>query len=160
MTYEASHSTLLLIAQVIALSDGSISEEEEKMILGLPDQLGLKAVPRITQENLPELADLGKQLSSHGDRCLAARIAGLVAGVSRNPEDQRDINSDERTAYRDLIATLKLEESELEEIEFSVRQQLSESQSLLKTIGDALFGKDAWPNEALLAMNLDISEHI
>ena len=160
MTYEASHSTLLLIAQVIALSDGSISEKEEKMILALPDRLGLKAVPRITQENLPELADLGKQLSSHGDRCLAARIAGLVAGVSRNPEDQRDINADERTAYRDLIATLKLEESELEEIEFSVRQQLSESQSLLKTIGDALFGKDAWPNEALLAMNLDISEHI
>ena len=160
MTYEASHSTLLLIAQVIALSDGSISEEEEKMILALPDRLGLKAVPRITQENLPELADLGKQLSSHGDRCLAARIAGLVAGVSRNPEDQRDINADERTAYRDLIATLKLEESELEEIEFSVRQQLSESQSLLKTIGDALFGKDDWPNEALLAMNLDISEHI
>ena len=160
MTYEASHSTLLLIAQVIALSDGSISEEEEKMILALPDRLGLKAVPRITQENLPELADLGKQLSSHGDRCLAARIAGLVAGVSRNPEDQRDINADERTAYRDLIATLKLEESELEEIEFSVRQQLSESQSLLKTIGDALFGKDAWPNEALITMNLDISEHI
>ena len=160
MTYEASYSTLLFIAQVIALSDGSISEEEEKMILALPDRLGLKAVPRITQKNLPELADLGKQLSSHGDRCLAARIAGLVAGVSRNPEDQRDINADERTAYRELIATLKLEESELEEIEFSVRQQLSESQSLLKTIGDALFGKDAWPNEALLAMNLDISEHI
>ena len=160
MTHEASHSTLLLIAQVIALSDGSISEEEEKMILGLPDQLGLKAAPRMTQENLPKLSNLGKQLSSHGDRCLAARIAGLVAGVSRNTEDQRDINADERTAYRDLIATLKLEESELEEIEFSVRQQLSESQSLLKTIGDALFGKDAWPNEALLAMNLDISEHI
>ena len=160
MTYEASHSTLLLIAQVIALSDGSISEEEEKMILALPDRLGLKAVPRITQENLPELADSGKQLSSHGDRCLAARIAGFVAGVSRNPEDQRDINADERTAYRELIATLKLEESELEEIEFSVRQQLNESQTLLKTIGDALFGKDAWPNEALLAMNLDISEHI
>ena len=113
MTDEASHSKLLLIAQVIALSDGSISEEEEKMILGLPDRLGLKAVPRITQENLPELGNLGKQLSSHGDRCLAARIAGLVAGVSRNPEDQRDINADERTAYRDLIATLKLEESEL-----------------------------------------------
>ena len=81
MTHEASHSTLLLIAQVIALSDGSISEEEEKMILGLPDQLGLKAVPRITQENLPKLSNLGKQLSSHGDRCLAARIAGLVLSL-------------------------------------------------------------------------------
>ena len=29
------------------------------MILGLPDQLGLKAVPRMTQENLPKLSNLG-----------------------------------------------------------------------------------------------------
>ena len=109
MANEASHSTLLLIAQVIALSDGSISQEEEKMILELPDRLGLTAVPRINQVNLPPLSSLGKQLTTHGDRCLAARIAGLVAGVSRNPEDQQDINADERTAYRELINTLNLE---------------------------------------------------
>jgi len=156
MANTASHATLLLIAQVIALSDGSISKEEEKMILDLPDRLGLTAVPRITQTNLPQLSSLGKQLSTHGDRCLAARIAGLVAGVSRNPEDQQDINVDERTAYRELIETLNLDNNELEEIEFSVRQQLSESKSLLQTIGDALFGKDQWPDEALLSMNLDI----
>ena len=121
MANTASHATLLLIAQVIALSDGSISKEEEKMILDLPDRLGLTAVPRITQTNLPQLSSLGKQLSTHGDRCLAARIAGLVAGVSRNPEDQQDINVDERTAYRELIETLNLDNNELEEIEFSVR---------------------------------------
>jgi len=153
MANEASHSTLLLIAQVIALSDGSISQEEEKMILELPDRLGLTAVPRINQVNLPPLSSLGKQLTTHGDRCLAARIAGLVAGVSRNPEDQQDINADERTAYRELINTLNLEDNELEEIEFSVRQQLSEGKSLLQTIGDALFGKDQWPDEALHPMN-------
>ena len=153
MANEASHSTLLLIAQVIALSDGSISKEEEKMILDLPERLGLAAVPRITQVNLPQLSSLGKQLSTHGDRCLAARIAGLVAGISRNPEDQQDINADERSAYRELIETLNLENSELEEIEFSVRQQLSEGKSLLQTIGDALFGIDQWPDEALHPMN-------
>ena len=156
MSFEASHSTLLLIAQVIALSDGSISEEEEKMILGLPDRLGLTAVTRITQENLPELSSLGRQLSSHGDRCLAARIAGLVAGISRNPGDQQDINADERKAYRELIETLRLEDYELEEIQYTVQQELSEGKSLLQTIGDALFGKDMWPDEALVAMNLDI----
>ena len=156
MANEASHSTLLLIAQVIALSDGSISSEEEKMILDLPDRLGLTAVPRITQVNLPKLSSLGKQLTTHGDRCLAARIAGLVAGVSRNPEDQQDINANERSAYRELIETLNLENNELEEIEFSVRQQLSEGKSLLQTIGDVLFGKDQWPDEVLLSMNLDI----
>ena len=153
MANEASHSTLLLIAQVIALSDGSISQEEEKMILELPDRLGLTAVPRINQVNLPPLSSLGKQLTTHGDRCLAARIAGLVAGVSRNPEDQQDINADERTAYRELINTLNLEDNELEEIEFSVRQQLSEGKSLLQIIEDALFGKDQWPDEALHPMN-------
>ena len=46
--------------------------------------------------------------------------------------------------------------NELEEIEFSVRQQLSEGKSLLQTIGDVLFGKDQWPDEVLLSMNLDI----
>ena len=153
MANEASHSPLLLIAQVIALSDGSISREEEKMILDLPDRLGLTAVPRITQVNLPKLSSLGKQLTTHGDRCLAARIAGLVAGVSRNPDDQQDINADERSAYRELIETLNLENNELEEIEFSVRQQLSEGKSLLQTIGDVIFGKDQWPDEALHPMN-------
>ena len=151
MTLEASHSTLLLIAQVIALSDGSISEEEEKMILALPGRFGLTAVLRSIQESLPSLSSLGKKLSGHGDRCLAARIAGLVAGVSRNPDDQQDINADERTAYRELIDTLQLEKSELEEIEFSVREELAEEKSLLQIIGDALFGKDAWPDQDMLS---------
>ena len=113
-------------------------------------------VARITQVNLPKLSSLGKQLTTHGDRCLAARIAGLVAGISRNPDDQQDINADERSAYRELIETLNLENNELEEIEFCVRQQLSEGKSLLQTIGDVLFGKDQWPDEVLLSMNLDI----
>ena len=54
-------------------------------------------------------------------------------------------------AYK--ISYLNLENSELEEIEFSVRQQLSEGKSLLQTIGDALFGIDQWPDEALHPMN-------
>lgn len=153
MTLEADHSILLLIAQVIALSDGSISEEEERLIQALPDRLGFKAVPRLTPDNLPTLANLGKQLSSHGDRCLAARIAGLVAGVSRNPDDQQDINPDERSAYRELINSLQLEDHELEEIEFSVRQELKEGKSLLQIIGDALFGKDAWPDQDMILKN-------
>ena len=151
MTLEASHATLLLIAQVIALSDGSMSEQEEKMILALPGRFGLKAVLRSSQESLPTLSSLGQKLSDHGDRCLAARIAGLVAGVSRNPDDQQDINADERTAYRELIDALQLEKSELDEIEFSVRQELSEGKSLLQIIGDALFGKDAWPDQDMLS---------
>ena len=99
---------------------------------------------------------LAQQLSTAGDRCLAARIAGLVAGVSRNPGDQQDINALERTAYRELIAALGLETSELEEIEWSVRQELSQEKSLLQRIGDALFGQGAWPDPQTMKPGPDI----
>lgn len=145
-----------MIAQVIALSDGSISEEEEKLILELPERLGLTAMPRQNPNSLPTLTSLGEQLNSHGDRCLAARIAGLVAGVSRNPNDQQDINPEERTAYRELISALQLESNELDEIEWSVRQELAQGQSLMQMIGKALFGKDAWPDQELIAKTPEI----
>ena len=86
----------------------------------------------------------------------AARIAGLVAGVSRNPDDQQDINADERSAYRELINSLQLENNELEEIEFSVRQELTEGKSLLQIIGDALFGKGSWPDQDILLKTPEI----
>ena len=52
------------------------------------------------------------------------KIAGLVAGSSRNPGDMKDINDDERVAYCELISALSLEENILEEIEWSVREEL------------------------------------
>ncbi len=146
MTRAPSHSTLLLIAQVIALSDGSISEDEEQMILELPTRLGIEAGATIDRKALPNLSSLALQLTTAGDRCLAARIAGLVAGVSRNPGDEQDINALERKAYRELIEALALETSELEEIEWNVRQELRKEQSLLQRIGNALLGKGAWPD--------------
>ena len=146
MTRATSHSTLLMIAQVIALSDGSISEQEEQMIMELPKRLGIEAAAGIDSQALPSLSSLAQQLTTAGDRCLAARIAALVAGVSRNPGDEQDINALERTAYRELIAALDLDSSELEEIEWSVRQELSQEKSLLQRIGDALFGQGAWPD--------------
>ena len=156
MTRASNHSTLLLIAQVIALSDGSISQEEEHLIMELPKRLGIEAEAGSDRQALPSLSSLAQQLSTAGDRCLAARIAGLVAGVSRNPGDQQDINALERTAYRELIAALGLETRELEEIEWSVRQELSQEKSLLQRIGDALFGQGAWPDPQTMKPGPDI----
>lgn len=150
MTHASSHSTLLMIAQVIALSDGSISEQEEQLIMELPKRLGLETEAGIDRQALPSLTSLAQHLTTAGDRCLAARIAALVAGVSRNPGDEQDINSQERTAYRELIAALELDASQLEEIEWSVRQELSQEKSLLQRIGDALFGQGAWPDPDMM----------
>ena len=150
MTHASSHSTLLMIAQVIALSDGSISEQEEQLIMELPKRLGLDAEAGIDRQALPSLTSLAQQMTTAGDRCLAARIAALVAGVSRNPGDKQDINPLERTAYRELITALDLDASELEEIEWSVRQELSQEKSLLQRIGDALFGQGAWPDPEMM----------
>ena len=86
-----------MIAQVIALSYGSISEQEEQLIMELPKRLGLDAEAGIDRQALPSLTSLAQQMTTAGDRCLAARIAALVAGVSRNPGDKQDINPLERT---------------------------------------------------------------
>ena len=150
MTLGTSHSTLLLIAEAIAMSDGSVSEEEAQLIRDLPERLGLDTVPRLNNQQLPSLTELADQLETEGDRCLAARIAGLVAASSRNPGDQQDINLKERTAYRELIDTLNLTSEQLQEIEWSVREDLRQEKSLLKIIGEILLGQTGWPDQELL----------
>ena len=150
MTRDTSHSTLLIIAEAIAMSDGSVSEEEAQLIKDLQEYLGLDTVPRLNNQQLPSLTKLADQLETEGDRCLAARIAGLIAASSRNPGDQQDINLKERTAYRELIAALNLTSEQLQEIEWCVREDLRKEKSLLQIIGAILLGKTGWPDLELL----------
>jgi predicted transcriptional regulator len=77
-------------------------------------------------------------------------VACLVAGVSRNPGDEADINPKERSAYRELIAALQVSEEELSEIQWAAREELQQKPSLLNMILDAIYGKDGWPDQALL----------
>ena len=146
----SSHAALLQIAQVIARSDGSVSEQEEQLLLDLPKRLGLQNAETQSGLNLPSLASLASTLTSHGDRCLAARIACLVAGVSRNPGDQQEINPQERSAYRELVAALDLKDEKLSEIEWAAIEELKQRSSLLQLIGDALFGEGSWPDPGLM----------
>ena len=78
----SGNHALIKIAQVIALSDGSISEKEAQMIQDLPQRLGLPSPTEIAAPPLPTLDTLAGQLNSEAERCMAARIACLVAGVS------------------------------------------------------------------------------
>lgn len=78
------------------------------------------------------------------------RVACLVAGVSRNPGDESDINPKERLAYRELIEALQVSDEELSEIQWAAKEELQQKRSLLNVILDAIYGKDGWPDQALL----------
>ena len=81
--------TLLEIAKLIALSDGNISKEEAQLIRDLPQQLSVDTVEadlvHPAEGSTLILKELVGALTTHEDRCLAARVAYLVAAVSRQP---------------------------------------------------------------------------
>ena len=87
------------------------------------------------------MAAVASQLISPGNRCTAARVVCLIAGVSRNPGDDQDFNKDERSAYRELITTLNLSEQELRDIEWDARTRRAETG---QTIGAANSRHTVW----------------
>lgn len=146
-----TQKVLLQIARCIALSDGNISDEEDRLLNDLPDRLYLEeSVPDYRPNQPQSLTELAKLLTNHTDQCTAVRVACLVAGVSRNPGDNSDINAKERSAFRELIAAFQISEEELNEIQWAAQKELQEKPSLLNMILDAIYGKDGWPDQALL----------
>ena len=146
-----TQKVLLQIARCIALSDGTISDEEDRLLKDLPERLYLEENTADYRPHQPQsLTELAKLLINHTDQCTAVRVACLVAGVSRNQGDDSDINAKERTAYRELIAALQVSEEELSEIQWAVKEELQQKSSLLNVILDAIYGKDGWPDQALL----------
>jgi hypothetical protein len=143
-------NTLLEIAHVMALSDGNISKEEERLIRDLPDQIAYEAGENIhiqcLESSTRSLKELVALLTSHQDRCLAARVAYLVAAVSRQPRDRQKINADERRVYQDLIQELNLSKEDLDRIEVSAMQELKQNRSPLRLLLDLIFGDEKVPD--------------
>ena len=50
----------------------------------------------------------------------------------------------------ELIAAFQISEEELNEIQWAAQKELQEKPSLLNMILDAIYGKDGWPDQALL----------
>ena len=145
-----SMSTLLEIAKLIALSDGNISKEEEQLIRDLPDQISVNTVENDlvhqAEGSRLSLKELVEALTSHEDRCLAARVAYLVAAVSRQPRDRLKINFDEQRVYQELLQELNLSKDELEGIEFSATQELNQNRSPIRLVMDLVFGDEKLPD--------------
>lgn len=119
---ESSSITLLQLVQEVAYCDGSMSEEEEELILSLIDSHGLQedrdalknrlvegysspsrkiSVARGSTQRI-EHDDLFKRLSalkSKEERDLAVKLAYLTAMVSRDQNDLTDINAQELALF-------------------------------------------------------------
>jgi hypothetical protein len=143
-------STLLEIAKLIALSDGNISKEEERLIRDLPDQISVNTVEddlvHQAEGSSLSLKELVEALTNYEDRCLAARVAYLVASVSRQPRDLLKINSDEQRVYQELLQELNLSKDELEGIESSAIEELNQNRSLIRLVMDLIFGDKKLPD--------------
>ena len=143
-------SVLLEIAKIIALSDGNISKEEEQLIRDLPDQIAVNSgeedLVRSVEGSSLSLKQLVGELPSHEDRCLAARVAYLVAAVSRQPRDRQKINSDEQRVYQELVDELNLSKDDLERTELSATQELNQNRSPLRLVMDLIFGDEKLPD--------------
>jgi hypothetical protein len=77
------------------------------LIRDLPDHIAYEAsendhIQRL-ESSARSLKELVALLTSNQDRCLAARVAYLVAAVSRQSRDRQKINADERRVYQELI---------------------------------------------------------
>ena len=143
-------NTLLEIAKLIALSDGNISKEEEQLIRDLPKQISVNTdeADHVHEAEVSTLSikELVGALTSHEDRCLAARVAYLVAAVSRQPRDRLKINVDEQRVIQELLQELNLSKDELEEIESSAMQELNQNRSPIKLVMDLIFGDEKLPD--------------
>ena len=145
-------STLLEIAKLIALSDGNISKEEQQFIRDLPRQISVNTdtveddLVHQAEGSTLSLKELVEALTSHEERCLATRVAYLVAAVSRQPRDRLKINVDEQRVIQELLKQLSLSKDELEEIEFSAMQELNQNRSPIRLVMDLIFGDKKLPD--------------
>lgn len=143
-------TVLIKIAQAMAECDGSVSGKEARLIQELPGKLGIKDQTDPGNENIKTIKDLASELDNHGDRCLAAKIGYMVAAISKNENDQSDINSDEKRTYRELISTLKLNSNEIDEIEWAAKQEIEKGGTLIQLIKEALAVEGSWPDRDLM----------
>ena len=92
------------------------------------------------------LKELVEDLTSHEERCLAARVAYLVAAVSKQPRDRLRINVDEQRVIQELLQELNLSKDELKEIESLAIQELNQNRSPIKLVMDLIFGDKKLPD--------------
>ena len=147
MMNESSLITLLLLVQEVAYCDGSMSQDEEDLIMTLIDSYGLQedrialqnrlvegysstsqsiargSSKRITRD---ELLSRVSALETREEQDLAVKLAYLTAMVSRDPEDLSDINVDELDLFQTITAVLRCPDERVKAIQWAADEELNE----------------------------------
>ena len=146
---ENSSITLLQLVQEVAYCDGSMSQEEENLIITLMDSHGLKedhealknrliegysspsshqSVARGSAKRI-ERDELLKRLSaltSKEERDLAIKLAYLTAMVSRDKDDLTDVNAQELDLFQSVAEAVQCSEQRVRAIQWAADEELKQ----------------------------------
>jgi hypothetical protein len=145
---------LLRIVCWVAWADGDFAEDERELLQKLvarllpsepSPELAVAALAAEAQQPV-ELERLVSQLEGADQRQFAVKLALQMVSINRRSQDQSDINSEERGAYRLLVEALGLSEAEVKEAEWAARQELNRPRTLLELLSETLGGFGSWPS--------------
>ena len=137
----------------MALADGSVSPEEENLLEALLDRYKLHNKLSSWEsdfENSNDIAALAAAIITNEDRCLAIKLAYMVAAVSKNSEDEASINSAESEVYRQLIENLQIPQATIEIIEQEANIELAKQPNLWQILYGAFGNLNYWPESGVV----------
>ena len=146
---ENSSITLLQLIQEVAYCDGSMSQEEENLIITLMDSHGLKedrdalknrliegysspsshqSVARGSTKRLErdELLSRLRALTSKEERDLAIKLSYLTAMVSRDQDDLTDVNAQELDLFQSVAEAVQCPEQRVRAIQWAADEELKQ----------------------------------
>ena len=146
---ESSSITLLLLVQEVAYCDGSMSQDEEHLIMTLIDSYGLQEDRVALQNRLvegysspstsqsmargsskrierDELLSRLSALETKEEQDLAVKLAYLTAMVSRDPDDLSDINVQELDLFQTITAAMHCPEERVRAIQWAADEELNQ----------------------------------
>ena len=146
---ESSSITLLQLVQEVAYCDGSMSQEEEDLIITLIESHGLQedrdalknrliegysspsshqSVARGSTKRIErdELLKRLRALTSKEERDLAIKLSYLTAMVSRDQDDLTDINAQELDLFQTIADAVQCSEERVRAIQWSADEELKQ----------------------------------
>ena len=146
---ESSSITLLQLIQEVAYCDGSMSQEEEDLIMSLIDSYGLQEDRNALKNRLvegysslstntsvargsanrverSELLNRLSVLKSNEERDLAVKLAYLTAMVSRERDDLTDMNAKELDLFQTITDAVQCPAERVRAIQWAADEELQE----------------------------------
>ena len=146
---ENSSITLLQLIQEVAYCDGSMSQEEENLIITPMDSHGLKedrdalknrliegysspsshqSVARGSTKRIErdELLSRLRALTSKEERDLAIKLSYLTAMVSRDQDDLTDVNAQELDLFQAVAEAVQYPEQRVRAIQWAADEELKQ----------------------------------